>query len=72
MEPFARSTTRFSRLTVGAMGDMGYVVNARSWDRYALQLPARRLGEERAFDLTGDVLPPFGVVQADGRVIPFR
>jgi hypothetical protein len=72
MEPFARATTRFSRLTVGAMGDMGYVVNTRSWDRYALQLPARRIGVERAFDLTGDVLPPFGVVQADGRVIPFR
>jgi hypothetical protein len=72
MEPFARATTRFSRVTVGAMGDMGYVVNQRSWDRYALPLPARRFVVERAFDLTGDVLPPYGVVQADGRVIPFR
>lgn len=73
MEPFARATTRFSRLTVGAMDDMGYVVNARSWDRYALPLAARSLSAAaRSFDLTGDVLPPFGMVQSDGRVVPFR
>lgn len=73
MEPFARATTRFSRLTVGAMADMGYAVNLRSWDRYALQPPGRTLGPApRLIDLTGDVLPPFGVVLPDGRVVPFR
>ena len=73
MEPISRASTRFSRVTVGAMADMGYVVNMRSWDRYALSLPSWRFAvPEPAFDLTHDVLPPFGVVQADGRVIPFR
>ncbi len=70
MEPFARATTRFSRVTVGAMTDMGYVTNARSWDRYALPLPGFVSGPApRVVDLREDVMAPYGVVRPDGRVV---
>lgn len=70
MEPFARATTRFSSVTVGAMADMGYVTNARSWDRYALPLPGRVSGPApRVIDLREDVMAPYGVALPSGRVV---
>ncbi|MES3034401.1 MAG: leishmanolysin-related zinc metalloendopeptidase [Gemmatimonadota bacterium] len=70
MEPFSRATTRFSRVTVGAIADMGYVTNARSWDRYALPLPGFSSSPApRVVDLREDVMAPYGVALPDGRVV---
>lgn len=75
MEPFFRGgVAPLSRVTVGVLADMGYVVNPWSWNRYALPLSAlSRPGHAPGLDLRHDVPDrPVLVAQPDGRVVPLR
>lgn len=69
MEPFVRPQNRLSAITVGALADMGYVVNDRSWERYALPGIAATPSVQ-PLSLHGDVIAPYGVVAPDGTVRP--
>lgn len=70
MEPTLRPQNRLSAITVGAMADMGYVVNDRSWERYAL--PGIAVTPSVApVSLVNDVVAPYGVAMPDGTVRRF-
>lgn len=67
MEPTLRPQNRLSAITVGALADMGYVVNDRSWERYAL--PGIAVTPTIApLSLANDVVAPYGVALPDGTV----
>jgi hypothetical protein len=67
MEPTLRPQNRLSAITIGAFADMGYVVNDRSWERYAL--PGIAVTPSIApLSLANDVVAPYGVAMPDGTV----
>lgn len=69
MTGYLSSDARLSRLTVGALGDMGYLVDMDAADSYSLEAGAVR-PQSLAQPVNEQLLPPPVVIDEAGKLVP--